>query len=88
MKTDAALSAAWTTIEAASAIALLAVVAGGRPWRSPSSAAPFTASRRDLRLLLVPVFAFLAIVLYGIFLASVANGWLHHPGRRPDRIAG
>ena len=80
MKTDAALAAAWTTIEAASVIALLAVVAGGMPLAVTVIRRALTSSRRDLRLLLVPVFAFLALVLYGIFLASVASGWLQIPG--------
>jgi MFS family permease len=80
MKTDTALSAAWTTIEAASVIALLAVVAGGLPLAVTVIRRALTSSRRDLRLLLVPVFAFLALVLYGFFLASVANGWLQIPG--------
>jgi hypothetical protein len=80
MKTDAALHAAWTTIAAASAVALLATVTGGLPLAIAVIRRALTSSRRDLRLLLVPVFAFLALVLYGFFLASIGLGWLHIPG--------
>jgi hypothetical protein len=39
-----------------------------------------TSSRQDLRLLLVPVFAFLALVLYALFLGSVGSGWVQISG--------
>jgi hypothetical protein len=80
MKTDTALSSAWMTIAVASAIALLAVVAGGLPLAVSVIRKAFTTSRRALRLLLVPVYAFLALVIYGFFMASLAFGWLNLPG--------
>jgi hypothetical protein len=80
MKTDSAISAAWRTIEAASVITLLAVVVGGLPLAFTVIRRALTSSRRDLRLLLVPVLAFLAIVLYVVFMSSIASGWLQVPG--------
>jgi hypothetical protein len=80
MKTSASISAAWTAIQIGSAISLLAVVAGGLPIALTVVRRAFTSSRRDLRLLLVPVVAFLVFVLYVLFLASIANGWLQLPG--------
>ncbi len=80
MKTDTVLSSVWTTIAVASAIALLTVVAGGLPLAVSVIRKAFTTSRRTLRLLLVPVYAFLALVIYGFFMASLAFGWLHLPG--------
>ncbi len=64
MKTNLALYASWRTIQIGSVIALLSVVIGGAPlawtviWRALRS------NRRDLRLLLVPLYAFLVLVLY------------------------
>ncbi len=80
MKTNAALSSAWMTIAVASVIALLAVVAGGMPLAITLIRRALTTSRRTLRLLLVPPVAFFALSLYGLFMASLAFGWLHLPG--------
>ena len=80
MKTDTVLSSVWKTIAVASGITLLAVVAGGLPLAVSVIRKAFTTSRRMLRLLLVPVYAFLAIVIYCLFMASLAFGWLHLPG--------
>lgn len=40
-------------------------------------------SHSTLRMLLVPATAFLVLVLYGVFLASLGKGWLHLPGVLP-----
>jgi MFS family permease len=80
MKTDTALSAAWAAVEICSVIALLAFVVGGMPLGLVIVRRTLTSSRRDLRLLLMPVFAFLALLLYAGFLASIAGGWLEIPG--------
>jgi hypothetical protein len=83
MKTDPAVSAAWTTIQAGAAVALLAVVTGGLPLAATVIRRAFTSSRRDLRLLLVPAFAFLALVVYIIFIAAVGLEWIYIPGVLP-----
>jgi hypothetical protein len=81
MKTHTtALSPIWNTIAAGSVVALLAVVAGGLPLAITLARQAFTSSHRTLRLLLVPVFAFLALVLYVLFMASVNLGWIHLNG--------
>lgn len=78
--TDIPLSAAWITVEAGAVIALLAIVIGGLPiaWRLLRRA--MTSSRQDLKLLLVPVAAFLALVLYFVFEFAVYTGRLPIPG--------
>jgi len=90
MKTDATLSAAWITVEAGSVISLLAVVIGGMPLALTVIRRALTSSREDLRLLLTPVFVFVALVLYGGFLAAIASGRLHiqgvAPGVSPDNF--
>ncbi len=70
----------WMAIAAASAIALLAVIAGGMPLAIVLLRQAFSSSRRTMKLMLVPVFAFLALVLYGLFMVSVGLGWVHIPG--------
>jgi hypothetical protein len=77
---NTALSSVWMTIAVASLVALLAVVAGGLPLAITLIRRAFTSSRRTLRLLLVPVYSFLALVLYGSFMASVGLGRIHIPG--------
>ncbi|MGD0707240.1 MAG: hypothetical protein ABSA51_02165 [Anaerolineaceae bacterium] len=74
--TDVPLSAAWVTVEIGAVIALFAVVIGGLPigWRLLRRA--LTSSRQDLKLLLVPVLAFLALVLYFAFEFTVYTGRL------------
>ena len=80
MKTNPALSAAWMTIQAGSVISLLAVVVGGLPLAITVIRRAFTSSRRDLRLLLVPVYSLAALVFYMVFFYAAARGWLHIPG--------
>jgi hypothetical protein len=78
MKTglDVPLSAAWITVEAGAIVALLAIVTGGLPigWRLLRRA--LTSARQDLKLLLVPVTALLALVLYFAFEMAVYTGRL------------
>jgi hypothetical protein len=78
--TDVALRSAWITIGVASIITLLAVVAGGLPLALTVLRRVFASSRRDLRLLLVPAFSFLALVAYILFEASIAFGLIRVPG--------
>ncbi len=75
-----ALKSTWTTIAVASAVALLAVIAGGMPLAITLIRQAFTTSRRTLRLLLVPVYAFVIFMLYGIFAVNVGLGHIHIPG--------
>jgi hypothetical protein len=77
---DLPLLVSWLTIEAGSLIALAAVVLGGLPLASVVVRRALTSSRRDLRLLLVPVFALLALVLYAAFALSVGVGFVTIPG--------
>jgi hypothetical protein len=83
MKTDAALRTAWNAIELGSVIALLAVIVGGLPLALAILRRALTSSRRELRLLLVPVAAFLALMLYGAMMAAVAGGALQIHGVVP-----
>jgi len=78
--TDIPLSAAWITVEAGAVIALLAIIIGGLPiaWRLLRRA--MTSSHQDFKWLLVPVAAFLALVLYFAFEAAVYTGHLPIPG--------
>jgi hypothetical protein len=72
MQTDEALSAAWLAIEAGSVIALLAIVFGGAPLAWTIIHRAFTSRRKDLRLLLVPLYSFVVFAVYTgvlIFLA-------------------
>ena len=80
MKTNPALAVAWTSIQVGAAVALLAVVIGGMPLA-------LTVIRRALRvdhhsrgLLLVPMFAFVVLVLYVGFVFLVGMGRIHIPG--------
>lgn len=82
-KTDIPLFAAWTTVQVGALIALLAVVIGGLPLAWTVIRRALTSSRRDLGFLLVPVFAFLALVLYAGFVASVGSNRLRIPGVLP-----
>jgi hypothetical protein len=72
MATNGTLHAAWTAIQIGSVVALFAVVIGGAPlawtivWRTLRS------NRKDLKLLLVPVYAFLALVLYFLSMTYLA----------------
>jgi hypothetical protein len=81
--TDIALRSAWLTIGVASIISLLAVVTGGLPLALTVIHRAFTSSRRDLQLLLVPVFAFLVLVVYSLFEASIYFGWINISGIAP-----
>jgi hypothetical protein len=83
MKTDAPLFAAWVTVEVGAVIALLAVVIGGLPIAWTVIRRALTSAREDLRLLLVPVFAFLALVVYAGFMALIAFKYLQIPGVAP-----
>jgi len=73
MKINASLAAAWTTVQLAAVLSLLAIVVGGLPLAVVVIRRALTSSRRDLRLLLVPVAAFLAIALYLIAFSAIAN---------------
>ncbi len=64
MKTNAGLYVAWTTIQVGAVVALLAVLIGGAPLAWTIVRRAFTSRRQDLRLLLVPVYAFVALAIY------------------------
>lgn len=64
MKTNTALYLSWTTIQVGAVIALLSVVIGGAPLAWTIIRRAFTSQRKDLRMLFVPAYAFLALVLY------------------------
>jgi len=78
--TDLPLLASWLTVQAGALIALLAVVAGGLPLAWVVMRRVVTSGRQDLRFLLVPVFAFLALVLYAAFMFAVGFGLMSIPG--------
>src|SRR5581483_5100678 len=82
-RADMPLFAAWTAVEVGAVIALLSVVIGGLPLAWTVIRRALTSSREDLRWLLVPVFAFLALVLYVMFMASIGLGRLQIPGVVP-----
>jgi hypothetical protein len=83
MKTNPSLAAAWTIIQAGAAVALLAIAIGGLPLVLTVIRRVVTTHRRDLSLLLVPVFSFLALVLYVGFVLSVGSGRVQIPGVLP-----
>lgn len=74
MKTDLALATSWRIIQAGAAVALLAVVIGGLPLALTVIYRALTVDRRSVKLLLVPVFAFLALVFYMGFIFLVGTG--------------
>ena len=80
MRTDLSLLVVWRTIQVGSVISLLAVVVGGSPLALAVFRRALTSSRRDLRWLLVPLVAFLVLVLYILFMVSIAYGWLQISG--------
>ncbi|HSB90081.1 MAG TPA: hypothetical protein VLD63_08665 [Anaerolineales bacterium] len=80
LQTNAALALAWHAVQAAAVVALAAIVVGGLPLALTVIRRAVTTSRRDLRWLLVPVAAFLAVALYGGLLAAVAFGAVQIPG--------
>jgi len=80
MKTDPALSAVWKTIAAGALVALLAVVIGGLPLAITVIRRALSDSHHGLGLLLVPVLAFLALVLYAAFVLAAGLGRIHIPG--------
>jgi hypothetical protein len=82
-KTNPVLSIAWTTIQAGAAVALLAVVIGGLPLAITVIRRALSDSHRGLGLLLVPVFAFLALVVYVRFVLAVGFGRIQLPGVLP-----
>jgi hypothetical protein len=66
MQTDGALSAAWIAIEAGSVISLVAIVVGGAPLAWTIIHRAFTSRRKDLRLLLVPLYS---VACFGVYTA-------------------
>jgi hypothetical protein len=81
--TDMPLLLSWLTVEAGAVIALVAVVAGGLPLAWVAIRRALTGSRSDLRLLMVPPLAFLALVIYAVFAVSAILGRLHIAGVIP-----
>lgn len=83
MKTNSALAAAWATIQAGAAVALLAVVIGGLPIAITVIRRALSDSHRGLGLLLVPFFAFLVVFAYVCFVLAVGFGRIQLPGVVP-----
>jgi len=83
MKTDPLLKASWMTIQIGAAVALLAVVIGGLPLAGTVIRRALTTDRRNRSLLLVPVFSFLALVLYVGFVLLVWTGRIQIAGVVP-----
>jgi hypothetical protein len=83
MEGNAALSVAWTTIQVGSVISLLAVVIGGAPLAWTVIRRSLTSQRKDLRLLMIPLYAFFAFVLYTAFMIAVAFEIIPIPGFQP-----
>ena len=83
MKTNTALAVSWITIQVGSIISLLAVVIGGAPLAWTIIRRALASQRKDLRLLLVPLYAFLAFVLYTAFLMAASFGLIRIAGFQP-----
>jgi hypothetical protein len=83
MKTDFALAGAWRIIQVGAVVALLAVVIGGTPLALTIFRRVLPSQRRDLGLLLVPVFSFLAVMFYLGFIFLVGSGRIEIPGVLP-----
>ncbi len=80
MKTDSALSTAWMAVAVGSLVTLLAVMVGGVPLGLAVLRRALSSKRQDLRLLLVPVFSFLALVVYSLVFGWVLSSGLALPG--------
>ena len=80
MKTDAPLATAWRVVQFGSVISLLAVLLGGLPIAWLVLRQVLSSSRKVLRYLLVPAFAFLALLVYGVLLVALAKGWVQIAG--------
>ena len=78
-RTDLPLLASWITVEVGALIALLSVVIGGLPIAWVVIRRALTFSHRDLRLLLVPVLAFILLVLYVRFMVAAIFGQIQIP---------
>jgi hypothetical protein len=79
-KINPALAAAWTSIQAGAAVALLAVVIGGLPLAVVVIRRALSNAHQGLGLLLVPAFAFLALVAYVAFVLAVGSGRIQLSG--------
>jgi len=71
-RSNPVLSISYTAIEVASVIGLLAIVIGGAPLAWTIIRRAFTAQRKDLSLLFVPLIAFLALVIYFLIMVYLA----------------
>jgi hypothetical protein len=80
MQTNFALAAAWRIVQVGAVVALLSVVIGGAPLALTIFRRVLTSRRRDLGLLLVPGFSFLALMLYLGLIILVGSGRVHLPG--------
>ena len=85
-RSNPALSASYTTIEVGSVVGLLAIVIGGAPLAWTIIRRALTSNRKDLRLLFVPLYAFLALVIY--FLSMVYLAFNTHILDQPTSSTG
>ncbi len=80
MGSNLAPATAWRIIEGGAMVALLAVVIGGMPLAITVIRRALTADRRNLKLLLVPVYSLVALGVYLGFIFMVGTGRIHIGG--------
>jgi hypothetical protein len=80
MQNDPASSLAMSIIKVFAVVALLAVFVGGLPLAITVIRHAFTADRRNLGYLLVPIISFAILILYSGFVFLVATGRIHIVG--------
>ena len=79
-RSNITLATAWIILQAAAAIALLAVVIGGLPLAITVIRRALTETHTGLGWLLVPVIAFLVLAVYVLVVILVGFGRIHLPG--------
>ena len=83
MKAEAGPALAWLFIQIGAVVALLVVVLGGLPLGITVIRRALSVDRRNLRWLMVPLVAFLALVLYIGFMFGIASGLIQVAGVSP-----
>jgi hypothetical protein len=80
MKVNQSLQVAWRAIQISSGLTLLAVILGGTPLAVTFLKRAFSTSRRDLRLLVVPLASFFIVLMYILIMVTIARDWIQFPG--------
>ncbi|HEX9091640.1 MAG TPA: hypothetical protein VF831_09135, partial [Anaerolineales bacterium] len=83
MQAEAGPTLAWLFIQIGAVVALLAVVLGGLPIGVTVIRRALSVDRHNLRWLLVPLVAFLTLVLYIVFMFVIATGRIQVAGVAP-----